>query len=320
VAVGTETDGSVTAPSSVNGIVGIKPTVGLLSAAGIIPVAHSQDTAGPMARTVRDAAILLSAMTGPPASGKPPADYTRYLDSRGLRGARLGVERGYFGLNAAMDRVMEDALAAMKRQGAEIIDPAYLPSRGRYNDEELEVLLYEFKADLNRYLAALGRGVPVRSLAGVIAFNKAHRREEMPYFDQDLMEKAQAKGPLTEKAYLDARARCQRLSRAEGIDAVISQHNLQAIVAPTAGPAPLTDLAHGDPNWPSCTTPAAVAGYPHITVPAGFVDGLPVGISFFGPAWSEPVLLKLAYSFEQATRARRPPTFAATLTPAGARG
>jgi len=315
VAVGTETDGSVTAPSSVNGIVGIKPTVGLLSGAGIIPVAHSQDTAGPMARSVRDAAILLSAMTGPPASGKPPADYTRYLDPHGLRGARIGVERGFFGANAAMDRVMEDALAEMKRQGAEIVDPAFLPSHGQYEDAELEVLLYEFKVDLNRYLAATPRGVRARSLADVIAFNQAHRQQEMPYFEQDLMEQAQAKGPLTDKAYLDARARCLRLSRAEGIDAVVARHNVQAIVAPTAGPAPLTDMAHGDPNWPSCTTPAAVAGYPHITVPAGFVSGLPVGISFFGAAWSEPVLLKLAYSFEQATKARRPPTFAATLNP-----
>jgi amidase len=307
VAVGTETDGSVTAPASVNGIVGIKPTLGLVSGAGIIPIAHSQDTAGPMARTVRDAAVLLSVM-----AAKSGADYTKYLDPRGLQGARLGVERKYFGANAAMDRVMEDCLARMKRQGAELIDPANLPSHGQYDDDEQEVLLYEFKTDLNAYLARRP-GLRVRSLAAVIAFNRQHRRQEMPYFEQELFEKAQAKGPLTEKAYLDARARCLRLSRAEGIDALVQKYKLHAIVAPTAAPAPLTDLVLGDPNWPGCTTPPAVAGYPHITVPAGFVHGLPVGISFFAPAWSEPVLLKLAYAFEQAAPARRPPSFAPSL-------
>jgi amidase len=306
-AVGTETDGSVTAPASVNGIVGIKPTLGLIGGAGIIPIAHSQDTAGPMARTVRDAAVLLSAM-----AAKSGADYTKYLDPRGLKDARLGVERKYFGSNAAMDRVMEDCLAEMKRQGAELIDPANLPSHGKYDDDEQDVLLYEFKSDLNSYLAQRP-GLRVRSLADLIAFNRQHRREEMIYFEQELFEKAQAKGPLTEQAYLDARARCVRLSQAEGIDAVVRKSKLHAIVAPTAGPAPLTDLVLGDPNWPGCTTPPAVAGYPHITVPAGFVQGLPVGISFFGPAWSEPVLLKLAYAFEQAAQARRQPSFAPSL-------
>jgi len=308
VAIGTETDGSVTAPASVNGIVGIKPTVGLVSRAGIIPISHSQDTAGPMARTVHDAALLLNAL-----SEKTPApDYTNSLDPRGLKGARLGVERKYFGANAAMDQVLEGCLAEMKRQGAELVDPADLPSHGKYDDDELEVLLYEFKTDLNAYLAQRP-GLPVRSLADLIAFNRKHRAQEMPYFQQELFERAQAKGPLTDKAYLDARARCVQLSRVEGIDAVIQKFKLHAIVAPTAGPAPLADLVLGDPNWPGCTTPPAVAGYPHITVPAGFVQGLPVGISFFGPAWSEPTLLKLAYNFEQATKTRRPPTFPASI-------
>lgn len=321
LAVGTETDGSVTAPASVNGVVGIKPTIGLVGGSGIIPISHSQDTAGPIARTVRDAAILLGAM-----AGKPPHDpsvkaterengpkfYLRFLDPQGLKGARLGVERKFFGANAEMDRLMEECLAEMRRQGAVLVDPANLPSHGKYDEEEMEVLLYEFKTDLNKYLGALGPAARVHSLADVIKFNREHAREEMPYFEQEIMERAERKGPLTEKAYLDARAKCVRLSRAEGIDAVIAKYKVQAIVAPTCAPAPLNDFVLGDPNLPACTTPAAVAGYPHITVPAGFVRGLPVGISFFGPAFSEPVLLKLAYSFEQATKARRRPGFRAT--------
>jgi len=306
LAVGTETDGSVTAPASTNGVVGIKPTVGLIGRAGIIPISHSQDTAGPLARTVRDAAILLGAMADP---GK---DYLKYLDPQGLQGARLGVERKFFGANAEQDRLMEECLAEMKRQGAVLVDPANLPSHGKYDEEELEVLLYEFKTDLNKYLGALGPAAHVHSLADVIKFNSDHAHEEMPYFEQEIMERAEKKGPLTEKAYIDARAKCVRLSRAEGIDAVIAKYKVQAIVAPTCTPAPLNDFVLGDPNLPACTTPAAVAGYPHITVPAGFVRGLPVGISFFGTANSEPILLKLAYSFEQATKARRRPAFRPT--------
>ena len=320
VAVGTETDGSVTAPAAANGLVGIKPTVGLVGRSGIIPISHSQDTAGPMARTVRDAAILLSAMAGidprDPATkasaGKAQNDYTQFLDPHGLKGARLAVARKFFGGNAATDHIMEECLAEMKRQGAILVDPADLPSHGKYDDDELQVLLYEFKTDLNAYLAGLGPKARVHTLADLIAFNREHRAEEMPYFEQEIFEKAQAKGPLTEKAYLDARAKCVKLSRAEGIDAVIAKHKVVAIVAPTMTPAPFNDLVLGDANLPACTTPAAVAGYPHITVPAGLVRGLPVGISFFGPARSEPVLLKLAFSFEQATKARRPPRFAAT--------
>jgi amidase len=317
VAVGTETDGSVTSPAALNGIVGMKPTLGLLSRSGVVPIAHSQDTAGPMARTVRDTAILLGAMAGAdprdPATraGKFHDDYTKFLDPNGLRGARLGVARKFFGNNAGVDRLAEECLGVLKRLGAEIIDPTDFPSHGKWLDPELDVLLYEFKADVNAYLGGLGPSAHVRSLADVIRFNEAHRREEMPYFEQELMLKAQAKGPLTERAYLDALADCRRMTRAEGIDGMVARHRLDAIVAPTSGLAWLTDLINGDYDTGGCTSPAAIAGYPHITVPAGQVSGLPVGISFFGPAWSEPMLLKLAYAFEQATKARRRPEFRA---------
>ncbi|SPF31315.1 Amidase [Candidatus Sulfopaludibacter sp. SbA4] len=301
VAVGTETDGSVVCPSSINGIVGIKPTLGLIGGRGIVPIAHSQDTAGPMARTVRDAAILLGAMAeGPHAE----ADYTKFLDAGGLRGARLGVARKFFGITADVDRLMESSLDAMKKLGAEIVDPADLPSHGKYGDPELEVLLYEFKNDLNGYLETRHTGL---SLERLIAFNNQHRGEEMPYFEQEIFEKAQKKGPLSDPAYRKALAQNHRLSRAEGIDAALKRQRLDAIVAPTAGPAWLIDNVNGDHDTGGCSTPAAVAGYPHITVPAGFVRGLPVGISFFGTAWSEPALLKLAYAFEQATKARKKP-------------
>jgi amidase len=320
VAVGSETDGSVTAPAAVNGLVGIKPTIGLVSRSGIIPISHSQDTAGPMARTVHDAAILLTAMLGTDprdpitndASGLARKDYTINLDAHALKRARLGVARKFFGGNTPTDHIMEECLAEMKRQGAILVDPADLPSHGKYDDYEFQVLLYEFKADLNKYLAGLADKSRPRTLADLITFNRENRVREMPYFEQEIFEKAQAKGPLTEKAYLNARAKCLRLSRAEGIDAVLSKYNVDAIVAPTTVPALFNDLVLGDANWPACTTPAAVAGYPHITVPAGTVRGLPVGISFFGTAWSEPLLLNLAYSFEQATKARRAPRFAAT--------
>jgi amidase len=316
-AVGTETDGSIVCPASANGLVGVKPTLGMVSRAGIIPIAHSQDTAGPMARTVRDAAILLTALAGADprdpataaATGNAQPDYTKFLDSRGLRGAHIGVARKFFGFNAAVDRVMENCLAEMKRQGAEIVDPADLPSHGQLNEAEFEVLLYEFKADLNAYLGRLGQGARIHSLADAIAFNEKERAREMPYFDQEIMLQADKKGPLTDKAYRDALAKCRKLSREEGVDAVLAKHKLDAIVAPTAGPAWLIDWVDGDHDAGGCSTPAAVAGYPHVTVPAGFVRGLPVGISFFGAAWSEPTLLKLAYSFEQATKARRPPRF-----------
>ncbi len=313
-AIGTETDGSIVCPSTNNGIVGIKPTLGLVSRAGIIPIAHSQDTAGPMTRTVRDAAIVLAAIAGPDprdpptgGAGRAPKDYLSSLDQEGLRGARIGVARKFFGFHAGVDKVMEAALAEMKKRGAELVDPADIPHTGEYDESELTVLLYELKADLDAYLASLGPKAPVRTLAEVIAFNEAHAREEMPYFGQDLFIKAQEKGPLTDLAYVEALARNKRLAALEGIDAVMTQHKLDAIAAPTGGPAWMTDLVDGDHFGGGMSTPPAVAGYPHVTVPAGYVFGLPVGISFVGRAWSEPALIRLAYAFEQATRARRPP-------------
>jgi amidase len=304
VAIGTETDGSIVCPSSVNGVVGIKPTLGLIPANGIIPIAHSQDTAGPMARTVTDAAILLGALSG--------NNYTAALDANGLRGARIGVARDkFFGFQEDTDRLIQAAIDEMKRRGAEIVDPADIPTMGKFDDSEGDVLSYEFKNDLNLYLGALGPKAPVHSLAEVIAFNEAHRAQEMPYFGQDIMIKAQAKGPLSSKEYLDALEKDHRLARTEGIDAVMDRHRLDALVAPTAGPAWCTDLINGDHAPGGSSTPAAVAGYPNINVPAGFVSGLPIGISFFGRARSEAVLIKLAYAFEQATRFRRPPQWRA---------
>ena len=320
LAIGTETDGSIVCPSSASGIVGIKPTLGLVSRAGIIPIAHSQDTAGPMARTVRDAAILLGVIAGADdrdvatadAASRGAADYTRSLDVDGLRGARIGVVRKSFGFNPRVDRLMEDALAEMVRRGAVLVDPAEIPHAGEYDESELEVLLYELKADLAAYLQALGPAAPVKTLADVIAFNEAHRAEEMPYFGQELFLRAEEKGPLTTPAYLEALAKNHRLSRAEGIDAVMDAHRLDALVAPTGGPAWTTDLVNGDHFSGGSSTAPAVAGYPNINVPAGEVYGLPVGISFFGRAWSEPTLLKLAFAFEQATRFRRAPRFLPT--------
>jgi len=320
LAVGTETDGSVVCPSSANGIVGIKPTLGMISRAGIIPIAHSQDTAGPMARTVRDAAILLNALAGADprdsataaSAGKIAADYTRFLDPNGLRGARIGVARKYFGFSDAVDHLMNNLLEEMKRQGAVLVDPADLESHGKFDDSEFTVLLYELKADLNAYLA--GRpDAPVHSLKDIIEFNERTKEKEMPYFAQDIFLKAEAKGPLSSKEYLDALDANHRLSRAEGIDGVMDKFHLDAILAPTGSPAWLTDLVNGDHSGGGSANAAAVAGYPDITVPAGFIMGLPVGVSFFGRAWSEPVLLKIAYGFEQTIRARKPPRFLPTI-------
>ena len=320
LAIGTETDGSIVCPANANGIVGIKPTLGLVSRAGIIPIAHSQDTAGPMCRTVRDAAILLGAISGFDANdpitaegrGRSRADYSTALDKYGLRGARIGVYRKTFGFQRDVDRIMEEALLVLKGEGAVLVDPADVPHVEEYGETEGEVLLYEFKADLNAYLKALGPNAPVKSLAEVIAFNDAHPAEEMPYFGQELFLKAQEKGPLTDKAYLDALAKNRRLSRAEGIDAVMDEHRLDAIVAPTGGPAWVTDGVNGDHFGGGSSSPAAVAGYPNINVPVGFTFGLPVGLSFMGRAWSESVLIRLAYAFEQATKVRRPPRFRET--------
>lgn len=303
-----------------NGIVGIKPTLGLVSRSGIIPIAHSQDTAGPMARSVADAALLLGAIAGLDLkdsatgrdTGQVPRDYTRFLDPGGLNGARLGIVRHFFGFNDGVDRLLQEAVDAMKKMGAVIIDPADLPNAGKYNDSETEVLLYEFKADLSAYLAGLPAGVPVRSLKDLIEFNERNKGKEMPYFGQDLFVKAEAKGPLSDPAYMKALRRNQQLSRKQGIDVAVAKHRLDALVAPTEGPAWMTDLINGDHFSGGCSTPAAVAGYPHITLPAGFLFGLPVGISLFGGAFSEPVLIRIAYALEQATRIRRPPRFLAT--------
>jgi amidase len=321
-AIGTETDGSIVCPSNANGLVGIKPTLGLVSRAGIIPIAHSQDTAGPMARTVRDAAILLGALTGidprdaatSDSRGHVEADYTRFLDPNGLKGARIGVARkGVTGFNRDVDRLFGDALLTMQKLGAVIVDPAEIPHYNEYNESELEVLLYELKADLNAYLATLGPSSRVKTLADVIAFNEAQRDREMPCFGQELFVRAQEKGPLTEKAYLDALAKNRRLSREEGLDAVLNEQKLDAIVAPTGGPAWLTDCAVGDHFGGGSSTPAAVAGYPDITVPCGYSFEMPVGIAFMGRAWSEPVLIRLAYAYEQATHWRKAPRYLPSL-------
>ena len=321
-AIGTETDGSIICPSHVNGIVGLKPTVGLVSRTGIVPIAHSQDTAGPHARTVHDAALLLGAIAGPdprdPATTSaaqlpPDNDYTRFLDPDGLRGARLGVARNFLGRNPQVDLVMEGALAAMRDAGAEIVDPVPLELPKEAREGEMEVLLYEFKADLNAYLAERRPDLPVRSLADIIAFNEEHAEKVMPYFGQDLMIKAEAKGPLTDETYLQALESNRRLAGQEGIDAQLRAHSLDAILAPSGGPAWLTDYVTGDFHGGGSSTPAAVAGYPIITVPAGYVWGLPIGISFFAGAFTEPTLLRLAYAFEQLTRVRREPQFHATV-------
>jgi amidase len=317
ISIGTETDGSIVCPSSANGTVGIKPTVGLVSRSGIIPISHTQDSAGPMCRTVRDAAILLGALTGPDPDdtataasyGKWFTDYTSFLDPNGLRAARIGVVRKYFGFNDGVDALMEQAIDVLKRSGATIVDPADIATIGKTGHNEELVLLYELKADLNAYLARLGPNAPVHTLEEIIAFNEKNREKEMPYFGQDMFIKAEAKGPLTDKEYLDALNNNLRLARQEGIDATMDQFKLDALIAPTGGPAWLTDLIDGDNGAGQSSTAAAVACYPSVSVPAGHVFGLPVGISFFGRAWSEPVLIKLAYAFEQATKFRKPPQF-----------
>jgi amidase len=318
--VGTETDGSIVSPSSINGIVGIKPTVGLISRSGVIPISHTQDTPGPMARSVRDAAIVLSVLAGVDkedkvtagSRGKASTDYTQYLNAKGLKGARIGVVRKYFGFHAGVDKVIDDALIVLKQQGAVLVDPADIPTIGKFDDAEMTVLLYELKSDLNAYLLRLGASAPVQSLKELIEFNERNAKSEMQYFGQENFLKAQAKRSLASKEYLDALKLCRRMSRTDGIDATMKKFKLDALVAPTDSPAWLTDLIDSDHFLGGSSTIAAVAGYPSITVPAGFVFGLPIGISFFGAAWSEPALLKFAYAFEQATRLRIPPKFLET--------
>jgi amidase len=316
VAVGTETDGSIVCPSGTCGIVGIKPTLGLVSRSGIIPIAHSQDTAGPMARTVTDAAIMLKTLIALDPTDPVPwkglripgaQDFTRALDPAGLRGARIGVARKFFGFNDAVDKLMADAIDVMKREGATIVDPADIPTHGKLDAPEFEVLLFEFKTDINKYLASLAPGDHPRTLKDLIDFNEKNRDREMSYFGQEIFTKAEAKGPLTDPAYIKALNSSKALAQAQGIDALMTKNKLDAIIAPTGGPAWTTDLVNGDHFTGGSSTPAAVAGYPNVQVPAGYVYGLPVGISFFGRAFTEARLIRLAYAYEQATKHRQPP-------------
>ncbi|MXY30352.1 MAG: amidase [Gammaproteobacteria bacterium] len=320
--VGTETGGSIMCPSSSNGIVGIKPTVGLWSRSGIIPISHSQDTAGPMTRTVRDAAILLGGAVGVDprdeatarSEGNSHTDYTQFLDSAGLQGAHIGVARSFTGFDPRVMALFEDAIQAMRDAGAVIVDPANLPVANWRDELPLIVLEYEFKTDLNAYLATLGPDAPVRTLAEIIEFNEQNAELEMPYFGQQRMIASQARGPLTDEVYLNAVRTIQRGNREDGIDALMNEHQLDAIVAPTRDLPWTTDHIKGDRlDGGSSAGPAAIAGYPDISVPMGFVSGLPAGVSFFGRAWSEPVLIRIGYAFEQATQHRRAPTFAPTL-------
>lgn len=320
-AIGTETNGSIVCPASANGVVGLKPTVGLVSRTGIIPIAHSQDTAGPMARSVTDAALVLGALVGQDASDPATrdgadhmqVDYTEFLVANGLEGATIGVARDYFDFHSGVDALMEDALSAMSAAGATIVDPVTLEGRHTMGEQSYQVLLYEFKADLETYLATRGPGVPVRTLEQLIAWNEANRDRELVYFGQEIFEEAAQKGPLTDRLYREALAEARELAGAAGIDRVMEAHGLDAIVAPTGGPAWTTDLVNGDHFTGSSSSPAAIAGYPNITVPAGNIHGLPVGISFFGRAWSEGTLLRLAYAYEQISGHRLTPEFRPTL-------
>jgi len=319
LAVGTETDGSIVSPASTCGLVGIKPTLGLVSRSGIIPIAASQDTAGPMTRSVTDAALMLAAMAGVDDSdpvtrngaGKA-TDYAAALVKDGLKGMRLGVARNFFGSNDAVDAVIEQQLAVLKAQGAILVD-VKLPNADKYNDSEIEVLLHEFKPGLKAYLADYAPHAPISNMADLVAFNVRHADREMGFFAQEYLLKSQATAGLEEKQYKDALANNRRYAREEGIDQVLKEHKLDALVAPTGGPAWLTDFINGDHYGGSFSSPAAVAGYPHITVPAGYVNGLPIGLSFVGAAFSEAALIGMAYAYEQATLHRRAPRFPATV-------
>ena len=319
VAIGTETDGSITSPSSACSLVGLKPTVGLVSRSGIVPISHTQDTAGPMCRSVADAAVLLAAIAGSDprdvaTRGARTADYVAALDTNGLKGARIGVAREKLtGYSDAADAALERALAVMKDRGAVIVDPADITTVGKFGDAEFDVLLYEFKPDLERYLATRPPGVRARTLDALIAYNRAHADTEMPYFKQEIFEMSAKKGPLTSPGYRKALAQCRALSRTQGLDATFAKHRVDAIVAPTSGAPWLIDHVNGDAgSGGSSTSPCAVAGYPAITVPMGYFRGLPLGLTFMGRPWSEATLLKLAYAYEQASKVRVAPKFAAT--------
>ena len=326
LAVGTETDGSITSPGSACSLVGIKPTVGLVSRAGIVPISHSQDTAGPLARCVADAAALLTALAGEDprdaatrGSAAHASDFTRFLDADGLRGLRLGIARKrYTGVHRGVDQLFEAALGVLRDRGAVLIDPVDLTTEDQLKDAEQTVLEFEFKADLDAYLTGLGSGAPVKSLADVIAFNDANRDRELALFGQETMVSAQARGALTSPVYRRALERCHRVARVQGIDLVVTRHRLDAIVCPSSTPQRQIDFVDGDGAGVDCTTPAAVAGYPHVTVPMGYVLGVPVGLSFFSRAWTEPVLIKAAYAYEQASRMRRAPQFLPTVVPPAA--
>lgn len=304
-AVGTETDGSIVSPSAINGLVGIKPTVGLIAGSGIIPISKTQDTAGPMTRTVADGALLLEAMADP--SRRKP--YSKALQPGGLRGLKLGIVRKVNGYQAGLDRLFDTAIETCRKLGAQIVDPVEIPHLGEYDKAEFEVMLYEFKTGINAYLAGLGPRSPMKSLKDLIAFNERNRAREMQYFGQESFEMAEAKGPLSSKEYQQALADCARLARREGLDAAFAGNKVDILVAATDGPAWVTDLINGDHYTGGFSTPAAVCGYPHITVPMGFISELPVGISFVGPAWSEMLLIQAAYAYEQGSHMRRAPKF-----------
>lgn len=320
--VGTETDGSIVCPANANGLVGIKPTVGLVSRSGIVPISHTQDTAGPMCRTVRDAAVLLSVLAGSDprdsataaSAGHVAPDYTTFCDPAALKGKRLGVVRTWFNAGPAVDAVMVDVLAALTSAGAELVDPVEIPSLGGMGSAEFDVLLYELKADMAAYLATRGPAVPHRTLADLIRFNEQNKDTAMRYFGQEIFVQAEAKGPLSSPEYQKALATCIRLTRTQGMDRVLPAQRLDALIAPTGGPAWVTDLVNGDHFGGGSSTLSAVSGYPAITVPAGQVMGLPVGLSFMGPAWSEGPLIGMAYAFEQTITARQAPRFLDSIT------
>jgi amidase len=318
--IGTETNGSIVSPSSVNGIVGVKPTVGLVSRAGIIPISHTQDTAGPMCRTVADAAALLQVIAGQdpddPATleAPPPPDYGAALKADALRGARIGVVRAMYGRNEMAGKVIDAAIAVMRGLGAEVIDPVDIPNRDKVGAVALEILLQEFRPGVDAYLAAYASNAKVKSMKDVIAFNEANASAAMPFFGQEFLIQAVAKGGLESAEYKKALETARHFSRTEGLDKTFAEHKLGAVIAPTTGPAWLTDIINGDAgNGGSFSSPAAIAGYPHVTVPAGHVYGLPVGLSFVGRPWSEAQLLGFAYAFEQSAKASIAPRFLSSL-------